>query len=521
MNLVASAALLPESCETLPAALEFWATHRPDSPALVAAGVPTINYGELWTRVRQHAEDLARFGVARDECVILLLPDGPTLATAFLAAASAAIAFALDPVTPGPELERLLPRLRVGAVIAEADIDTATRDVLARQGIPVFAPVLDGAVLELLVAGSPRRSDSWASPAPNGIATIRQTSGTTGKPKLIPREHRRIIASGRRNRDLFKLTTQDRALAVAPMSLSLGKTTLLHTVCTGSSLIFPSSYSPDLIPEAMQRDRPTWMHSGAGFLELLARHLRGQPPNAPSSLRFVRVTAAAISPAVCDELERYLGAPILPAYSTSETGLVATTLPDPDWRKPDSVGRLVQEVRIVDESGREVPPGEDGEVWIRGESVISGYLDDPTLNASAILSDGWFRVGDVGHLDADGFLFLTGRVNELINRGGFKISPSEIDAVLRSHPAVREAATFAVPDERLGQDIVAAVVPEPELTTSARSLRQWMLARLTPHKVPRRIWFLPGAALPRTPSGKVKRSELAHRYLAETPAPIS
>jgi acyl-CoA synthetase (AMP-forming)/AMP-acid ligase II len=189
------------------------------------------------------------------------------------------------------------------------------------------------------------------------------------------------------------------------------------------------------------------------------------------------------------------------------------TLPPPSPVKPGSVGQPIQEVRIVDQSGGDVATGAIGEIWVRGPKVASGYSDDPDATVAAFLPGGWFRTGDLGYLDDDGFLFLAGRLNELINRGGTKIAPQEVDDALLAHPAVREATTFAVPDERLGEDIAAAVVLEPGHTLSRLELRRWLLARLSPYKVPRRIWFLD--ALPRTGTGKVQRGALAERFLAE------
>jgi acyl-CoA synthetase (AMP-forming)/AMP-acid ligase II len=188
-------------------------------------------------------------------------------------------------------------------------------------------------------------------------------------------------------------------------------------------------------------------------------------------------------------------------------------LPPPATQKPGSAGQPVQEVRIVDAAGNSVGPETVGEIVVRGPQVFAGYLDEPDANPAAFFADGWFRTGDLGYLDEDGFLFVMGRVNELINRGGEKIAPLEVDDVLRSHAAVMDAATFAVPDARLGQDIVAAVVLELGMSADSRELRSWMLDRLSSHKVPRRIWMV--ECLPRTPTGKVQRGVLTDRYLNE------
>jgi acyl-CoA synthetase (AMP-forming)/AMP-acid ligase II len=295
------------------------------------------------------------------------------------------------------------------------------------------------------------------------------------------------------------------------MTVAMGRTAMLHGITAGASLILPPSSELPELWSVIETESPTWMHASAGFLTLLARFLRGNPDlPPPTSFRFARVTAAPISADVCEDLERRLGAPILPAYSSSEVGAVATALPPPAIRKPGSAGQPIQEMKIADEDGNEVGPGKDGGIWVRATRGFAGYLDDPETNAAVIAPGGWFRTGDVGYLDEDGFLFLTGRVNELINRGGSKISPTEVDEALLAHPAVREAATFAVPDERLGEDIVAAVVIEEGQTPTPRELRSWMHDRLATHKVPRRIWFVD--ALPRTRSGKPLRGALAERF---------
>jgi len=256
------------------------------------------------------------------------------------------------------------------------------------------------------------------------------------------------------------------------------------------------------------------MHASAGFLELLIRYLRDAPTlQPPSSFRFVRVTAGAISPDICEELALRLGAPVLPGYSTTETGIVATALPPPAPSKPGSAGRPIHEIRIVREDTRQAGTEEPGEIWVRAETAFPRYLDDPETNASAFTSDGWFRTGDVGYLDQEGFLFLTGRLTELINRGGAKIAPMEVDEVLLAHPSVRAAATFAIPDELLGEDIAAAVILVDGREASRRDLRRWLVQRLAPYKVPRRIWFVDD--LPRTASGKVQRGVLTERFLTQ------
>jgi len=256
------------------------------------------------------------------------------------------------------------------------------------------------------------------------------------------------------------------------------------------------------------------MFPSAGLATLLTRFLRDYAPCPDlSSFRFVRVTSGPLSLEDCDELANQLGAPILISYSSSEASGIAMALPPPAIHKPGSAGQPVQDVKIVDAAGNSLESGTVGEIVVRGPQVFAGYLDDPTANAAAFFPGGWLRTGDLGYLDPDGFLFVRGRVNELVNRGGEKIAPVEVDRVLLRHPAVADAAVFGVPDVRLGEDVVAAVVLEPQVTLTPRELRGWLLDRLSPSKVPRRIWFV--ERLPRTPTGKVQRGELSRRWSEE------
>jgi acyl-CoA synthetase (AMP-forming)/AMP-acid ligase II len=506
---------LPETIQTLPDALAYWAEETPDAPALIVPGQPVITYADLYRGALALAERLGRAGVGQTVRVVLLIPEGPDLAVALLATMSAAIAIPLNASLTASELTVALDGLNAAVAVVTPALSAAAGDMLDHHGLATLDLDLADPVRGSAATGHASPAQPVVRPGPDDIAVVSQTSGTTGRPKRVPRDHWRVVESGRRHRDRFGLDGSDRALAVAPMTLSLGITALLHSIAAGSSLILPISTKPSDLWDAIEVERPTWMHASAGFLELLARLLRADPARpAPSSLRFVRVTAAAIAPETCDELAGRLGTRILPGYSTSETGLIATAMPPPAAYKPGSTGKPIQEIWIVD-GDTVLGPREEGEILLRGSKVLAGYLDDPELNAAAFTADGWLRTGDVGYLDEDGFLFLTGRLKELINRGGAKISPNEVDSVLLGHSAVVEAATFGVPDGRLGEDIVAAVVAVDGAAPTPRELRGWMLDRLAPHKVPRRIWFVD--ELPRTPTGKVQRGELARRWQEEHP----
>lgn len=503
---------LPDAVATIPDALAFWAAATPDAPAVVPHGRPPISYDALWRSAGGLAETLHALGVRRADRVVLLLPEGPRLAAALLGTACAAIALPLSAALPSAELAAVLAGVNAAAAVADPTLPAPARARLAELGIPLLE-LRGGDAPTLAPVDGARRRGPCPRPMPGDIAAVSQSSGTTGKPKRVPYFHGGLLISGREHRDAYGLDCRDIGVVVSPLTASLGASMLLHSLVAGAALLFPAALEPSRVWAAMLAERPTWTQASAGFLELLARELRNRPATESVSLRFVRATSAAISPEMCHELARRLGGPVLPSYSSSEAGRISMVFPPPAKSKPGSAGQPVQPLAIVDDAGNRVGTGVEGEIWLDNPRVFAGYLDDPEATAAALAPGGWFRTGDTGFLDEDGFLFLTGRRNELINRGGDKIAPAEVDAALLAHPAVREAAAFPAPDERYGQDIVVAVALEPGQTASARALRTWMLERLAPHKVPRRIWFVD--ELPRTATGKVQRTTLSERFRAD------
>lgn len=505
-----SASRLPDSVQSLPEALAFWAEHTPHAAAIVVPGSPVMTYAELWGRVRAVAQSLVGAGVRREDRVVLLVPDGVAMVESLLGTMLAGVAAPLPASLTAPELDEALDGLRAAAALVTPGIDPAVLACFARHAV---------STMELGSATLQRRNGMLSWPEAADLAIVRHTSGTTGRPKRTPCQHGSLVAHGRRNRDELGLHPHDRTALVSPVSMTLGQAVLAHALTAGASIVMqPLAGDFAAAWAAIARGRPTWLSTSAGFLEVLASTIETQPAlPCPPSLRFVQVTSAPIAAETCRALEERLGVPILPRYSSTEAGGIAMTWPPPARRKPGSVGQPVQEVRIVAADGADVQPGREGEIWVRGPGVMSGYLDDPEATAAVLRPDGWYRTGDLGYLDEDRFLFLTGRLNELINRGGEKIAPAEVDAVLQAHPAIVEAATFAAPDARLGEDLVAAVVLREGVSIPLWQLRAWLLERLSPVKTPRRFWVLD--SLPRTPTGKVQRRVLAATFLAERDRP--
>jgi acyl-CoA synthetase (AMP-forming)/AMP-acid ligase II len=407
------------------------------------------------------------------------------------------------------DLQRLPPRLLVaGGVDAER-----VRDVGAKLHI---ATVL---VDELICPSLSDAEPFVEVPAvdPDCTAVILHTSGTTGLPKRAPRSHRALLVGSRAAVTRTGLTADDVLLLFAGLANISGLGNLLNAVLSGGSCIAASGLDPAAFPRWLEDLQPTWTFATPTHLRfILDTAPPGRDPVAGerSRLRLVRAGTQQLPPQTRIWAERSLRAPILDTYGMSEAHSIAASGPSAEERREGSVGKLLQiSLRIRDECGVDLPVDVAGAIEVRGPTVMAGYLDDSEANAEAFTADGWFRTGDVGYLDEDGFLFLSGRAKEQINRGGEQIALAEIDRVLLDHSAVAEAAAFAVPDALLGEDVVAAVVLRPETTATARDMRRFLHDRLAPSRAPRRIWFV--ETLPRTPTGKPQRAVLSERFLAE------
>ena len=340
------------------------------------------------------------------------------------------------------------------------------------------------------------------------IAFILQTSGTTAEPKLIPFSHGNMLAVAARVQSWFGLTPADRCLSVSPVCYSHGlKVTVFTPLITGGSVAFPRSPSSLDVDEWLGALRPTWYSAGPTLHRFMLDKTKPiSNVRSTHGLRFVASGGMPLARGVREGLAEVLGVPVLEHYGSSEAAQTSSNLPPPGPYKPGTCGIPVSgTVKIVAESGREVSPGEHGEILLAGPTVTSGYLDAPELNSASFV-DGWFRTGDIGSLDADGFLTLHGRKTEMINRGGQKISPAEVDDALQRHPDVAEAAAFGVPHPRLGEDVAAAVVLREGATVTPLELREFLLPSLAQFKIPRRIVFVD--RLPKGATGKVQRLRL-------------
>ncbi|HQT78063.1 MAG: AMP-dependent synthetase [Rhodospirillales bacterium 20-64-7] len=488
-----------------------------DRPAIGAPGRDWLSHGALRALAVRTVAMLNAAGVSRGDRVALVQPNGPEAAAAFVTVACGATTAPLNPGYKKDEFAFYLSDLGAKALIIQAGLDSPARNVAADLGIPVMDLVAEAegpaGAFRLLpgngmngVAANPGMTDA------QDTALILHTSGTTSRPKIVPLRHVNITASAYNIGAALALGPEDVCMNIMPLFHIHGlMAATLASLAAGAAVSCTPGFNGFRFYTWFEQVRPTWytavptMHQT--ILELAPRHAAAI---AAGRLRFIRSSSSSLPPQVMTAMESTFGVPVIEAYGMTEAAhqMASNPLP-PRPRYPGGVGVAAgPEVAIMDENGTLLPPGSLGEVVIRGRNVTAGYENNPAANAAAF-TNGWFRTGDQGVLDTDGYLRLTGRLKEQINRGGEKFSPLEVDEVLMDHPAVAQCLTFAVPHQKLGEEVGAAVVLREGHAVKDTDLREFCAERLAHFKVPRKIVFL--AEIPKGPTGKLQRIGLAER----------
>ena len=481
------------------------ASRFPNQPAIISTTFTPLTYHNLQRQLNDIRRILRSAGLDRDARIGVLMPNGPEAILAIVAIACCCISVPLNPRLSAAEIAQCFDMLCLNAILVPQGSASEAREVAERRGLAIIeaAPIGHGQLGLNIVAQFSGVPAIDFEPDPGSPAFILQTSGTTAQPKLIPFSHRNMLAAAARLQAWFGLTHLDRCLSVSPPYYSHGlKVTVFTPLLTGGSIVVPSNSAVVALDEWLDVLRPTWYSAGPTLHTAVLDKARSiENAQAAHTLRFVVSGGAPLLNKVQDDLQRILGVPVLEHFGSSEAAQIAANLPPPGPNRPGTCGQPWPDtVVIVGEDGHPLPAGERGEIWVRGPTVISGYLDAPDLNQAAFV-DGWFRTGDIGSLDAGGFLHLHGRLNEIINRGGEKISPIEIDDALLRHPSIAEAAAFPVAHPRLGEDIAAAVVLKPDAVITQQGLRYFLRETLAPFKLPRRIHFM--ERLPKGHTGKI------------------
>jgi acyl-CoA synthetase (AMP-forming)/AMP-acid ligase II/acyl carrier protein len=512
----ASAALHAEQKDTLHGLLEAQALRDPDAPAILAPGRAPLSYGRLHAEVLSVGKALNAMGIGQRDRVCLVLENGPEMAVAFLGITSAATLAPLNPAYLESEFEFYLGDLGIKALVLSAGVPSRARSAARKKGIRAIelSPSIaaEAGVFTLSSEGQAAEVVNMGLTRPGSVVLVLPTSGTTAKPKIVPLMQQNLHAAARAMAEVLELGPKDRCLNVMPLFHIHGLSTLSASLVAGASVVCPPPFDPLQFLGWVEAFDPTWI-TAAPTIHHAILELAQQNPEviARHPLRFLRSASSAMPPQVITELERLFKAPFIEAYGMTEAcPLIASNRLPPGKRKLGSVGPAAgTEVAIVDEAGRTLPTGQPGEVVIKGPNVMCGYEDNPAENEAAVI-DGFLRTGDQGYLDADGYLFITGRLKEIINRGGEKISPREVEEVLLAHPAVAEAVTFAVPHFRLGEDVASAVVLRPGKTAAPREIQAFAALRLADFKVPRQLVIVP--EIPKGATAKLKRLGLADKF---------
>ena len=497
---------------------ELFATGADAAPAIGAPGRAALTHGGLRALVDRTVQSLNGMGVGRNDRVAIVLPNGPEMATCFIAVASGTASAPLNPSYRGEEFEFYLNDLNAKILIVERGSKSPAVDVARKLGVRVVELVVDeGAPAGdfNLVATDGAASAATASPGyaqADDVALVLHTSGTTSRPKIVPLSQRNVSASAQNIRATLAFTPADRGLNIMPLFHIHGLIAgILAPLSAGAQVFCSPGFDALKFFAWMDECHPTWYTAVPTMHQtIVSRAARNKEIIARNPLRFLRSSSSSMPPQVIAELEEIFHAPLIEAYGMTEAAhqMASNPLP-PKARKPGTVGLAAgPEVEIMDEAGNVLPPNTIGEIVIRGMNVTAGYENNPKANAEGF-TNGWFRTGDQGIKDAEGYVALTGRLKEIINRGGEKISPREIDEIIMDHPAVSQVVCFAMPHPKLGEEVAAAVVLKEGATVTEKELQQFVGGRVADFKVPKKILILP--EIPKGATGKLQRIGLAQK----------
>jgi oxalate---CoA ligase len=500
--------------------LDLRTLSAPDAAALVRPGQSSFSFLQCAAAADRIALELQKAGIRRGDLVALAIPNAEQLLLGFLGAARVAAAAPLDYKLAEPALQSRMLLLKPSALVTTVEPDPKLMRTASATGTPLlglsFPPGHEDRpeIVSMRPCTPAARTNRNVSA---DVAAVFQTSATTGTPKLAPLTHRNLAAMIGNVQRSFGLRADDRFLCLMPLYHLAGLLSCLAQLLSGGVVICSNAFDPAQFMEWLETDRPTWYLAGPAIHRAILQLVQERPGRfSQSTLRFIRSGTAAIPPFLVEALERSLRVPVIHGYGMTEAGVITSTFFNAR-HAGGSVGKSIGvAVGIMAPDGSLLPSTVQGEIVLRGEEVISGYLDDPDANRAAF-HNGWFRTGDLGWLDPDGELFITGRLREIINRGGEKILPHEIDSVLAEHPAVEQAAAFAIPHPALGEDIATAVILRPGAAADESELRSYMAPRVGQARLPSRIFFVD--EIPVSATGKPRRRELSQVFARATEFP--
>lgn len=501
----------------------------PNQKAITVSGKYQLTHSQLQATVNACAARLKAVGVGHGDVVALAFPNSIEFVVLFMAVIRArGVAAPLNAAYTAEEFEFYLADSKSKLLLLPAEGNTAAETAVTKIGLPVakcqFSLLSDGGGSFEFVSESPgfdldlglsKDEAEDSCDIHDDMALFLHTSGTTSRPKGVPLTQLNLAASTLHIKDTYEFSSSDTTVITLPLFHVHGLVAgLLSSLISGASVVLPATgrFSASTFWTDMRTHGATWYTAVPTIHQILLDRHASKPEDQYPELRFIRSCSASLAPIVLERLESAFGAPVLEAYAMTEAShqMTSNPLPHRGRRKPSSVGKATGiELAILNESGVVQSQGCTGEVCIRGVNVTNGYQNNPEANETAF-QFGWFHTGDLGYLDDESYLFLKGRIKELINRGGEKISPFEVDAVLLSHPAVAQAVAFAVPDEKYGEEINAAVVPVDGLSVIEEDVISTCKKNLAAFKIPKRVFVTD--SLPKTATGKIQRRVMAEHF---------
>ncbi len=489
------------------------ATRDRDRPAIISSGLDALSYQDLIGLIGRIWDALCAAGVEYGAQVGIALPSGLESVLSTVAIASHATCVPLNPRLTHGEFEQELARLNLDALIVPCWVESPARAAAEGDLCGIFEASKTSTSLSSfeLRCIRPGKGISRSVPEISSRSAILllRTSATTGPSKLVPVTHGNMLDLAGKMAGWFGLTADDRAACVLPTYYAAGsKLNVLVPLLLGESIAIPIGVRSERLTDWLYELRPTWFSAGPTFYQAVLDEFRSNPKRSPKGvLRFVTSGSAFLPSRTRTELEAVLDCPVLEVYGISEAGVMAANPAPPVKRKAGTAGLIPSgELEVRGSAGVSLPVGQTGEIFVTGPGLMPGYFGADGATGAG-LQDGWLPTGDIGFVDPDGFLTLVGRAKELINRGGEKVSPNDIEQALLRHPSVREAVAFGVPHPRLGENVEAAVVVQPGVLTTAVELKDFLRGHLAAFKIPQRIDIV--AALSKSHTGKILRAELA------------
>ncbi len=465
-----------------------------------------VTYESLRQQVLAMADALASAGIRPGDRVAMALPNGLPAIVSFLAASIAGTAAPLNPAYPYEEFLFFLGHTNARVLLCAPVGAEFARTAAADHKIPVWSvEMTDKGKVQLVDAPA---GASATEPAADDIALILHTSGSTGRPKRVPLRHFNLAVSSANIANSYALSKEDVSLCIMPLFHIHGLIgSTMATLLSGGTLVVPTKFNALSFWRTVREHRVTWFSGVPTMHQLLLARTHRKPVEA-ASLRFIRSCSAPFSPELIHKIEEIFGVPFVEAYGMTEAAHQMTSNPlPPGHRKPGSVGvGTGLRVRIMDKQGNSLENNQRGEIAIQGANVFRGYENNPEANARAFVN-GWFRTGDQGYLDQDCYLHLTGRIKDIIIRGGENIAPHEVDEILLRHPAVAAAVTFGCAHPTLGEEVAAAVVLHEPRGATESALIKHCRELLAEYKCPKKIYLV--KSIPTTATGKIRRRAVA------------